>query len=451
MFPINLNLFTGPVLSSPVRSKERVSGMFLSSMIYWVLSLLAFSSMTFANDNCRMINVKSLDDTAQIQLSIDNCAHSGGGILRFSARTYEIKPIKLRTGVYLWLEKGTKLQAVRDKTAYAPAFIGWKFKGHEALISGVNIRHAGVLGSGTIDGSGDYWWADAINMHRENRVARLYPEVPDANGMPRPWLVEFYQSSDIRISGVKLTNAPMWSLVLRYVRQSHIDHLTVRNPRKSPNTDGIDIVSSQHIDMSDLYISTGDDNVTIKSGLAEFSAPTIKTSDISLNYARFGFGHGFSIGSETVGGVSNITLENAVFDGTANGIRIKTGRDRGSDIGNINVNHIRMDDVGTAISISAYYPHAPMHDDSLQGATKLTPYIHDISISDLKATNIQSAGAVIGLPESPIRGVSLKNVKIDAATGLHLRNAQLIFSSSSLNIDIGSAIDQQRNVKLTMR
>jgi len=39
---------------------------------------------------------------------------------------------------------------------------------------------------------------------------------------------------------------------------------------------------------------------------------------------RFGHGHGISIGSETSGGIYNVTFDNIIMDGTGHGCRIKT-------------------------------------------------------------------------------------------------------------------------------
>ena len=103
-------------------------------------------------------------------------------------------------------------------------------------------------------------------------------------------------------------------------------------------------------------------------------------------------------------------------------MRIKSNRDRGGDIGNFDFRDLTMEDVGTPILITEYYPRIPDH-DSAQPVGRLTPHFHDISITNLTATGAKTAGFVVGLPESPITSVTLTNVHITAEKGMTISNA----------------------------
>ena len=81
-----------------------------------------------------------------------------------------------------------------------------------------------------------------------------------------------------------------------------------------------------------------------------------------------------------------------------------------------------MEDVGTPILITEYYPRIPDHDPA-QPVGRLTPHFHDISITNLTATGAKTAGFVVGLPESPITSVTLTNVHITAEKGMTISNA----------------------------
>ena len=130
-----------------------------------------------------------------------------------------------------------------------------------------------------------------------------------------------------------------------------------------------------------------------------------------------------SIGSETVGGVRNVTVRRCRFEGTENGIRIKSPRGRGGRVENVVYEDLTMKDVVGAITITAYYPQIPATDPA-QPVTAETPTFQNIRIAGLQATSVKSAGVLIGLPESVMRDVVLENVQIDAATtGLTIRNA----------------------------
>ena len=110
------------------------------------------------------------------------------------------------------------------------------------------------------------------------------------------------------------------------------------------------------------------------------------------------------------------------FKGTANGVRVKSNRDRGAVIGNLDFRDLTMEDVATPVLITEYYPRIP-DQDSAQPVTRLTPRFHDIRITNLNATGAKTGGFIVGLPESPITSISLTNVHISAEKGMTISNA----------------------------
>ena len=52
-----------------------------------------------------------------------------------------------------------------------------------------------------------------------------------------------------------------------------------------------------------------------------------------------------------------------------------------------------------------------------------TPAYHDIRIENLSGNSPEGAGLIVGLPESPVRGITLSNVQLRAVTGLLVKNA----------------------------
>jgi polygalacturonase len=424
------------------------------------------------------------DNTTAIQTAIDRCAHSGGGVVRITGGgTYITGPIELKSRVYLRIEAPTVLKNTTDHSGYQPAFIGYPFRfandptvtgtgptlpgKPEAMISAVNVVESGIIGDGTIDGSGAdpaaaatsdnpsalSWWQLAANAKKLTSYPG-FPDIPTSNGLPRPWLVEFYNSRHIRIEGVLLTNSPMWDLGLRYDTDVVVDGLRVYNNTNdatgAPNTDGIDLVGSTDVRLAQLDIDTGDDNIAMKSGLPgidpavpgvptfayykpPYNLPKLPLTRIHIANSTFKRGHGMSVGSETVNGVSHIHAHDITFLGTDNGFRIKTGRDRGNDISDMTIERLTMTDVPTPISISEYYPTIPtatQGDLSQPHIPATQPHVHDIFISDLTATNPQTVrnvvttgGLIIGLPESPVMKIALNRISISSAnaSGIFMR------------------------------
>ena len=228
-------------------------------------------------------------------------------------------------------------------------------------------------------------------------------------------------------------------------------NVTILNPgRGAPNTDGIDPVSTSHVLIEHDTIDTGDDNVAIKAGLVERGDPNVPSTDITIRDCTFRNGHGLSIGSETAGGVRNVTVERVTFAGTRQGIRIKSARGRGNDIGNFTYRDITMDGVETPIEITEYYT-GMVKDDPGQPVTEHTPKFHDITIEKLTATGAKRAATIMGLPESPIKGLVLKNVRISAAAGMVIQNAQITEENMAVTPASGEAVTRGVGVTINGR
>ena len=69
----------------------------------------------------------------------------------------------------------------------------------------------------------------------------------------------------------------------------------------------------------------------------------------------FFHGHGMSIGSETSGGVRNVTVRDCTFIDTENGLRIKSDAQARRDVENIRYENIVMSNVIPAITLTCFY------------------------------------------------------------------------------------------------
>lgn len=379
---------------------------------------------------------------------MEACSASGGGRVSLASGTYLIGPIRLQSDVDLHLEKGAVLEAKADHALFKPFYINWAFQPDEALISAVGVHDVAITGEGEIDGRGDTWWPEASADRKAGNPKTIAAGIPATNGLPRPSLIETYQARGVTISGVHIRRAPMWNVVLRYTDDAEISGISIDNPIDAPNTDGIDLVAARNVVVSNSDISTGDDDIAIKSGLTGSKLPSQASENIDIDNIRIRDGHGLSVGSETLFGVRNVNATHISFDGTTNGIRIKSGRDRGNDLDNFRFSHVTMKNVKTAISVSSYYPSFVDGNDPAQPVTATTPFISNVTIEDLKATGITNAGLIAGLPEAPISNISLKNIEMKATKPLTVRNAGL----TNTNVQItagGKSRDLQRGGHVT--
>lgn len=354
-------------------------------------------------------------DTDAFNQAISACVKAGGGSVVVPPGTYLLAPFQLASHVALVLEKGATLQATGKFTdsglpdplpstqleldLLRPVLI--------PLISGKNLTDVAIRGEGTIDGAGAAWWARSEKAERTTHQPSI----------PRPYMIVLDNCQRVLISGVTLTNSPKFHLVPRTCQDVLIENVTVATSPDAPNTDGIDPGNCRNLIIRGCHISTGDDNIAFKAG---HGAPT---EDVTVEDCVFGRGHGLSIGSETDAGVRNILARRCSFNGTTTGIRIKSDRTRGGLIQNITYQDMTMNNVGAAISINLYYMNkAGEKQAQAKTVAATTPAVRDILISNVTAT-ARDAGDLIGLPESPLSGITLEHVHIVAATPLKTQDA----------------------------
>jgi polygalacturonase len=426
------------------------------------------------------------DNTSAIQSAIHACARAGGGPVRLPSESgkgiYLTGPITLVSHVTLQLDKGVTLLGTTDHTKYHVAFLNYPYHANEALVSAYRAVYTGIVGPGTIDGQGGApalgggpsWWKltqpSGATIDGTTWYAAPYADIPTSNGVPRPWLVEFYDCDNVTVNHITLTNAPMWNLVFRYSKHITVSEYTATvTPDPSiAHTDGIDLVGSSYATLLFLNIATGGDSVALKSGLPlnvpiagdpiQAGLPQLPTHDVQIVNSTFTNGNGMVIGSEAVNAVYNVVARNIIESDTGYGVLIKSSRARGSHatgVYNIMAQNLTLTSVRQPLVISAYDapvggPVEPPYDPP-RAITVLTPTIHDITISGLTATDATAESLIVGLPESCIRNVSLRDVSITGrGAGFRLRNMSGTFTSVTNTLPNGDpSFVVQENVTVT--
>jgi polygalacturonase len=369
-------------------------------------------------------------DTKAIQSAIDACtAIKGGGTVVLRGGIFLSGPVVLKDNITFEVAAGAILLASPDHADY-PEMQVFRAPGRQSLISADHAKNIAIAGGGVIDGNGESWWAEA----RATPGAGIVGTV-----VFRPRLVVFNYCRHIRMTGVTVQNSPSWQIVPYYSDDIVIRNIRVLAPYPSPNTDAIDPFSSSNIVIDHVFASTGDDNIAIKSGEINSPGPDAPSKNITITDCTFENGHGLSIGSELAGGAQNIHAERVSFIGTDQGIRIKANRDRGNDVSNITFKDITMDRVKTSILITEYYPHpAPEGEVPAEPVQRLTPHFHNFRIENMRSVNSPSAGQIVGLPESPVTDIVLKNVNIQAVKGLQIGYADVTTDGLMVSTTDGS-------------
>jgi polygalacturonase len=366
-------------------------------------------------------------DTAAIQKALDACGEAGGGTVKFSPGTYLCQPITLRTKTTMLLEAGATLLAGTNQSDFMKLPGNWleAKSGNDfiPLISGKNLNDVTLTGKGTIDGNGAAWWGEAEKARQKVSGFTL----------PRPNLIVLTRCKNVRLENLTVQNSPKFHFVPTECEGVVISNVTILAPEGAANTDAIDPSSCKNVLITKCRIDVGDDNIAIKAG-KKLGSREFASEDITVTDCTFLHGHGVSIGSETAGGVRNLTVRNCTFENTDNGLRIKSQRGKGGIVENISYSDITMKNVNPAITLTCYYmnnsagdktrPAAGAGTNSAPAVAGDTPVYRNIHISNLKATCPQMAGIINGLPESMISNVVLENVQISAAKSFEIRNAK---------------------------
>jgi polygalacturonase len=366
----------------------------------------------------------SMNDTTAIQNAINAAHAAGGGTVLVSGSdsigsSFLSGPLTMLSNVNL--EVNGELAMLPYGTY--PANAG---NSYTNFINGSGVSNVEVSGTGIINGQGAPWWA-----------------AYEASNFARPQMVAFQNSSVVEVAGLTLENPPNTHINIDACTNVTVNGVNISTTSSSPNTDGIDI-SAQNALIENSSISDGDDNIAIGGDSL--------SKDITITNDSFGSGHGCSIGSFTDGGAGGIGLNglvvtNCTFNGTSNGIRLKSSDGRGGVVENLYYSGLTMTNVPTPLSIESYYPNDPSSPvGDAPGTTTEQPDWTNINISNLTSTytgsNASSAnqGILWGLPNLYISDVTLTNVNLAAAstkmvlnyvTGLSIVNSQINIDSSS--------------------
>ena len=357
---------------------------------------------------------------------------AGGGRLVVPKGVFRTLPFKLCSNLDLHLDAGAVIQAPDTfealglpdpATLHSQDEVRARVKVPAPLITGNDLHDVALTGTGTIDGSGQHWW------DWSERAARAVAKTePGRVVYPRPHLVVLTRCVRLHVADITLTNSSMFHLVPRDITDLTIERVKVRAPFDAPNTDAIDPGPGSNFLIRDCEIDTGDDDIVIKSG----------GTNILIENCTIKHGHGISIGSGTIVGVHNMLVRHCTFDGADNGIRIKSMRGAGGPVDNVRYTDIQMKNVANAIVLDLNYVDNNRPD--FKGDPTKVPSIRDILIDNVTIENSTHAGKIVGLPDSPITNITLRNVQITAETDLVIKDADNpVFENVTRNIKKGVA------------
>jgi polygalacturonase len=385
-------------------------------------------------------------NTAAFEKAVAAVSEAGGGHLIVPAGVYKTLPFKLASRMDLHLEPGAVIKAPDTFEEYGIPDPAKTLSSQAATPSPASRRGSGgmprvapliscapgttdlaITGSGTIDGSGAMFWIWA------SKAALRY--LPPHATVSRPVLVSLPGVTRLHVDGVTLTNSPSFHLAPSG-QDITIENVHVVAPSDSPNTDALD-PGGQRIVIRKCELDIGDDNVALKNG----------GHDILIEDLTCLHGHGISIGSGTRDGFSHVIVRRCSFDGTDNGLRIKSFRGGGGEIHDIRYSDITMRYVRRPFDINMLYNgNAGLPSDvgprqAEPGQTQNVPNVHDIHVTNLTVVGSPLAGRILGLPEVPASNITFTNVKFQAARGFLVQDAKdIVFQNARIDAAVGEPL-----------
>lgn len=316
------------------------------------------------------------NDAGAIRKAVEACAKAGGGTVYFPPGDYLSGTIVLRSNVTLHLAAGATLWGSRDMADYDPPH----------LIFASEAENVGVEGAGAIDGNGAAFW-DAEFRPRERR--------------PSP-LAEFVKCRNVRIRDVRIRNAPGWTIHPLECDGVRIQGISIVNPMRGPNTDGIDPDSSRNVFISDSYIEAGDDCIVLKT-TGRAGRPVRPCENVTVtNCTLVSDDAALKLGTESLGDFRHCLFSNCAIRGSRVGLAIYA-KD-GGVFEAVSFSNITIETRGArGVEWPIFVDLEKRAEESRQSR------VRDINFSDII---VHTGGRVLvgGMPEQPLENFTFRNL-----------------------------------------
>jgi hypothetical protein len=345
--------------------------------------------------------------TLSFQAAINATFESGGGTILVPAGRYHIGTLSLRSNVTLHLESGAVLVGSADLTDYPLDFGGFTDavgqRRGRCLICAVDARRVAISGRGVIDGNGGAFARDLDD---------------------RPFLLRFIRCSDVSVTDVSLRDAAAWVSHFMECERVALRGVTIRS-RVNANNDGIDIDACRNVRISDCDIDTGDDAVCIKSTTGgPCRNVTVSQCLLKSDWAAL------KLGTESAGDFQNIIFSHCViYDTTGGGLKVITTD--GGRLENLLVTDLVMHRVSGPIFMQLGSRLRAYHG---KPAAEKVGAMRNVTLRNIQADvweegeplwgQSRRAGICItGLPDVPIEGLTLEDIRIHFPGGGTAREA----------------------------
>lgn len=355
--------------------------------------------------------------TQAIQKAIDDCTKTGGQVLVPSGK-FVSGSLQIRSNVEIHLELGAYLICSTDPADQINFLkdmqddnldTGWD---GGCFLFALHERNVAITGEGIIDGQGRFYY-------KENDADGGLGECPLTVTSARPRMSYLEDVQNLTVQGVTFKDAAFWTLHLAGCRNVMIEGIRIENNERCPNNDGIDPDCCQNVLINNCNIQCADDCVVIKT-----TGPMTKKYGESQNIVvsnciLSSHSAALKLGTETWGDINHIIISNCILNDCNRAFGIFS-RD-GGNISDVLVHHIMGNTRIYADCLDKSSQHSywwGKGDPFLISATKrpgverIPGKIEGISMDHIYL-NCEGTAAIAGEPYSVIRGISIKDSRIN--------------------------------------
>ena len=398
--------------------------MHLKKSVLGAIALLGAFPLQAADYNILDFGAKAdtaVLSTTALQQAIDCCSEAGGGRVFIPTGNYKTGSLILKSNVHLYIEQGATLYGSTDIRDYQP--MKSDYVSLRTQTTTIQLIYADRVHNVVIDGQG-----------------RAFPKKSwNDEGITRPHLIRFIQSSDITIRNITLRNSGCWMQHYLACDRLHIDGIKVFN-RNNYNNDALDLDGCHDVIVRGMMADSDDDGITLKSTSPRL-CENIRISDCVVSSHC----NAVKLGTETNGGFRNINISGIVVKPSSDQREKFFGQWIGSSaisleivdggtMENVNVSDFTVEgtespifirlsnrgrgyqlrDKGTALSGKG-------NEDTI---TELIPIDHVGTIDGIRLHHIQihHAGqigcSITGLPSHPVRNVFLSDITFHHKGGM---------------------------------
>ncbi len=272
-------------------------------------------------------------DTPAIQAAIDKCHVAGGGTVLVTAGRYLTGTLRLKSNVHLHVSLSACILGSNDLSQYASDVepCGFVNARHidKCLLYAADAENMAVTGLGLIDGQG----------------AGFPTNAADGSVGERPMLARWARCRNVTLAGITLRNAGAWCA--HFLRCDHVrvKGVTIHNRAKF-NNDGIDLMGTQNVTISDCVLECEDDAICFQDMFHDAPVRNVVITKCIMS-TRWS---AIRSGGAHRGGIRDITVSNCViYDTYGCGIKLQIGGN--GTMENMTFSNIVMNNVSSPISL----------------------------------------------------------------------------------------------------